>query len=255
MANTKVGTAEALYLYGISPEVKKAGKNTARIAASGIDGVHGVDALPCGGFLCWVSQVDQSAFAKALETNMENLDWLAEHGVRHQEAVAEIARNATIVPARFGTLFSGPAALEKNIRSREKALNQVFEKIADADEWGVKVFNERQPHTPAVTAAAATGREYQQEKAARIKRRPESSNEEVRELGDALASVARDSAPSGKVSGGQVDLVWQATFLVPRKKHAQWERVLREFVERWSGTRRIEVNGPWPPYSFVGDAG
>jgi hypothetical protein len=25
-------------------------------------------------------------------------------------------------------------------------------------------------------------------------------------------------------------------------------------VERWDGKRRIEVNGPWPPYSFVSDA-
>ena len=250
MANGKVATAEALYLYGISP----AARNVAKVSSQGIDGLHPVAALPCGDFLCWVSSVDPVAFPKQLETNMENLDWLAIHGVRHQEAVAEIARLVTLVPARFGTLFSGPKALEKNVRSREKALGKVFQKIAGADEWGVKVFSERQPQAPVATSAATSGREYLQQKAARVKRRAEGTNGNIQDLADALARVASDFAPSGKVSGGQAELVWQATFLVPRSKQAQWNRTLQEFVELWSGTRRIEVNGPWPPYSFVADA-
>jgi hypothetical protein len=48
--------------------------------------------------------------------------------------------------------------------------------------------------------------------------------------------------------------LWQATFLVPRAKRRQWDQTLKNFVERWDGQRRIEVNGPWPPYSFVSDA-
>jgi hypothetical protein len=69
-----------------------------------------------------------------------------------------------------------------------------------------------------------------------------------------LEKVAKDGAPSGKVSGTQPSLLWQATFLVPRSRRKQWEKVLSEFVGRWEGLRRIEVNGPWPPYSFVSDA-
>ena len=34
----------------------------------------------------------------------------------------------------------------------------------------------------------------------------------------------------------------------------QWDQALKNFVEKWEGKRRIEVNGPWPPYSFVSDA-
>ncbi|HYX53738.1 MAG TPA: GvpL/GvpF family gas vesicle protein [Candidatus Limnocylindrales bacterium] len=251
MANAKVAPAEALYLYGISP----AQQAPAKIGRAGIDGAHPIEAMPCGQFLCWVSRVDQAAFSRELETNMENLDWLAVHGVRHQEAVGEIARTMTVVPARFGTLFSGAKALEQNVRARKAALTKAFEKIVGADEWGVKVFNARQPQATLATPVAASGRDYLQQKAARIKRRAESGTEDLKELADALARVASDSAPSGKVSGGQADLVWQATFLVPRKKHAEWNRVLQEFVQRWSSTRRIEVSGPWPPYSFVADAG
>ena len=59
----------------------------------------------CGEFVCWVCEVDQEGFADAVERNMENLEWLALHGVRHQQAVGEVAEQMTIVPARFGTVF------------------------------------------------------------------------------------------------------------------------------------------------------
>ena len=61
--------------------------------------------------------------------------------------------------------------------------------------------------------------------------------------------------PAGKVSSGQRDLEWQASFLVPRAHRRQWDATLAEFATRWSGMRRIECTGPWPPYSFVAEEG
>jgi hypothetical protein len=262
MANPskKIGDPGALYLYGISqnpadPSAKKAGAKPAlpKIGSAGIDGVHAVQALVCGDFLCWVCKVDHASFADAVERNMENLEWLALHGVRHQQVVGEVAGQITIVPARFGTVFSGEPALIKNVLGRKAALNKVFARVAGGDEWGVKVFAERQA-APAAAPAARSGKEYLQQKAARLKTRPERNDPELQELATALSKIATDSAPSGKVSGTQPNLLWQATFLVPRNKRRQWDQVLRNFVERWDGRRRIEVNGPWPPYSFVSDA-
>lgn len=253
MANpsTKVAGQKGLYLYGVS---RAAGRKHAatKPASPGIDGESAVQALSCGDLLCWVSEVDHSSFAQAMERNIENLEWLALHSVRHQQVVGEIAAHTAIVPARFGTVFSGEAALLKDVLSRTAALKRVFERVAGADEWGVKVFAEKK--VSARSAAARSGREYLQQKASQIKERPDRNDPELREFAGELEKVASDTAPSGKVSGTQPSLVWQATFLVPRTRRRQWERVLGEFVERWAGLRRIEVNGPWPPYSFVADA-
>ncbi|HKR96778.1 MAG TPA: GvpL/GvpF family gas vesicle protein, partial [Candidatus Angelobacter sp.] len=135
-----MNTEKALYLYGISVAAKK---NTSRAPQKtnsvGIDGVSAVSVLACGDFLCWVSHVDQASFAQALERNMENLEWLALHSVRHQQVVGEVAAQMPIVPARFGTIFSGETALLENVTGRSKALAKVFDRIANADEWGVKV--------------------------------------------------------------------------------------------------------------------
>jgi hypothetical protein len=255
MASTKTkssGGEKGLYLYGVSRAASKKDGQAAKAGSPGIDGVSPVKAVACDDFICWVSEVDHAGFAQDMERNIENLEWLALHSVRHQQVVGEVAAQTAIVPARFGTVFSGEAALTKNVSGRGEALKKVFNRVADADEWGVKVFAEKK--APAKITAAHSGRDYLQQKAAQIKQRPERNDPELQKLAEALEKVATDAAPSGKVSGTQPSLLWQATFLVPRSRRKQWEKVLSEFVARWDGLRRIEVNGPWPPYSFVSDA-
>jgi hypothetical protein len=238
-----------------------------KIMSPGIDGdgSHSVQAVPCGDFICWVSAVDRAGFSQEIDRNRENLEWLALHGVRHQQVVAEIAAKEAMIPARFGTVFSGRQALLKNVQGRKSALKKVFARITGADEWGVKVFAEPRPVPEpqaepksgvqsGVQSNVRSGKEYLQHKAARMKRPPDRDDSGLREFAAALEKIAIDSAPTGKISGVQPDLLWQATFLVPRGRRKQWDRSLKEFLKQWSGSRRIEVNGPWPPYSFVSDA-
>ena len=190
-SNRKIAASGALYLYGISeaPAVSKPQQKPAKIGSVGIDGLHAVQALPCGDFLCWVCEVDQASFANAVERNMENLEWLALHGVRHQQVVGEVAEQMAIVPARFGTVFSGEPALLKDVQGRKAALKKVFARVAGGDEWGVKVFAERQVAAVAVTEARS-GKEYLQQKAARLKKRPERNDQELQELATALGKIA-----------------------------------------------------------------
>jgi len=240
----------ALYLYGIS---RSAGSKSAKLSNTGIDGVHPVQRVTCGEFICWVSAVDRTGFSEEITRNKENLEWLALHSVRHQQVVAEIAAKGAIVPARFGTIFSSESALLKNVESRKTALGKVFSRITDADEWGVKVFAE-QPAASEPPSEVHSGKEYLQQKAARLKRRPDRDDAGLSELSAELEKIASHSAPSGKISGVQPNLLWQATFLVPRGRRKQWDKALQGFVKKWGSSRRIEINGPWPPYSFVSDA-
>lgn len=250
MATRRLASGPALYLYCISPA---AWPETSKITSPGIDGNHAVQPVACGDFVCWVSAVDRNGFSEELNRNMDNLEWLALHGVRHQQVVAEIAAKMTVVPARFGTVFSGEQALLTNVQSRKPALTKVFARIANADEWGVKVFSEQRA-MPQIPAEVHTGKEYLQAKAARMKRPPDRDDTSLREFAAVLRKVAIGSEPTGKISGVQPDLLWQATFLVARARRKQWDQALKQFVKQWSGSRRIEVNGPWPPYSFVADA-
>ena len=239
----------ALYLYAIS----RASRKPIQVTSPGIDGLHPVGAVACGKFTCWVSPVGQEEFAQSMERNMENLEWLALHSVRHQQVVGELAAAVTVIPARFGTIFSGGGALTKDVQRRQRALEKVFRKIEDSDEWGVKVFAEETAPAP-VSVPTASGTDYLRQKAARLKRPAEQKDPELTGFRSELQGIAVAAAASGKISGGQPGLLWQSSFLLPRGRRKQWDRTLQKFVVKWQGRRRIEVNGPWPPYSFVTDA-
>ncbi len=253
------GKVSCLYLYGLS-QVSSSGKSNKgpgkisgpQIAVAGIDGSSEVKAIECAALLAWVSEVDAQGFAADLNSKMENLEWLADASVRHQRAVAAISEITELLPARFGTVFLGVDSLAVDIRSRKKQLSAAFTRIADAEEWGVKVFATEETARPVIEASS--GKDYLQKKARAIEARGNPvADEEIKELNSALAKIARASAKTGKVSGGLKGLQWQATFLVARNRRKQWEATLKRFSARWDESRRIECTGPWPPYSFVGD--
>ena len=235
---------QVFYFYGIT----ETGSGE-RLSAAGVDGSAAVEATPCVGLVCWASRVSSREFGDRLAENMENLEWLAAASVRHQRVVGEIAARTAILPARFGTIFLSEASLEAHVRKHKRSLLAAFRRIASADEWGVKVFAVSSSRPAALRAAS--GAEYLRRKAAALTTSRGAFDPEVRSFAQALRRVAQNSAAGGKVSGGQRDLVWQASFLLRRSRQKQWRAVLDRFAARWQKTRRIECSGPWPPYSFV----
>jgi hypothetical protein len=239
---------EALYLYGVSPLVPI--KEKPAISGPGIDGEHRVETIPCSGLLCWITRVNAHEFAAELNRKMEELEWLAESSVRHQRVVAAISAKTSLLPTRFGTVFLTENSLAADISARKTMLSAAFKRVADSDEWGVKVFVTAPPKSALVEAKS--GRDYLQKKAKAIAASGKPSPDgEIEKFSAELEKIARDTALTGKVSSGQQGLQWQASFLLPRSRRKQWDAVLKKYAERWAGSRRIESSGPWPPYSFV----
>ncbi len=247
VARATVPTGKALYLYGISAAKDK----KPAITVPGIDGSGRVQPMKVGAFVCWVAPVDAEEFGADLNANMENLEWLADASVRHQRAVADIAEHTSILPARFGTVFLSLASLEEHVRTQQKALESALKRVAGADEWGVKVFREI-AHSTGAAITADSGSDYLKKKATLMhSAENRGADEEIQKFAAELAKLARASAATGKVSGTQRDLMWQASFLLPRSKQKQWDAALKRWANRWGESRRIEATGPWPPYSFV----
>ena len=238
--------SQVLYLYGIT----RSGKGSVPKLA-GIDGSASVEAVPCAGLVCWTSRVDKKEFAENLAGNMENLEWLAEVSVRHQQVVAAIAGSRDILPARFGTVFRTPASLAADVDKHKALLSRDLKRIIGCEEWGLKIFSLRSQATAAI--AAKSGRDYLRAKAAALhaELRP-GDDEEVQRLERALKQMAVASAPGGgAVSRGQRGLEWQGSLLVKRRQRRKLQQLVARFSQEWEGARRIELSGPWPPYSFV----
>jgi hypothetical protein len=201
--------------------------------------------------VCWISGVDGKEFADNLAANMENLEWLAEVSVRHQQVVAAIAAAGDILPARFGTVFRSLASLTDHIVRQKEVLEHDLKRISGCEEWGVKVFGA--PSRPQAAVEAKSGRDYLRAKAAALhSETPKGVDRELQRLLSGLQEVAVESAPgSGAVSRGQRGLQWQGSLLVKRSRRAKLQQLTARFSKEWEGVRRIELSGPWPPYSFV----
>ncbi len=218
-AQLKRPDGRVLYLYGISESRPATAAEEIGVALSKIE------AVDCGGIVCWVSWVSGIDFEQNLAQNMENLDWLAEASVAHQRAVSAIARETEILPARFGTVFRSETSLRLHVRGRARHLN------------------------PKVRS----GKDYLKAKAALLPKRRESpsANGELEKFEEALKQIASETAKLGNISSGQRGLAFQTSLLVKREDRKKLESLLKKFSESWESRRRIECTGPWPPYSFV----
>ena len=237
-----------LYLYGISRN------GNFDITEPGVDGAGIVEPLACSGLICWISRVSRNDFASRLNEHMQDLDWLAAAGVRHQQVVAAIAAQSDVLPARFATVFLTPDSLERHIRDQKPVLLAAFERIDGCDEWGVKIH--AVPHSVEVTersrnkGAARSGREYLERKAATLQARPAKADPAFEEFAKDLGRHSREAARI-TAQGTQPGLEWQASFLVPRRQKNAFLAMTSRYAERWRDRHRVECTGPWPPYSFV----
>lgn len=233
-----------LYLYGISAKAPKT-----KISGS-IDASAAVEHVEHAGLTAWFSRVSSREFGEELSANMENLEWLSGASVRHQRVVAQIAEATTVLPARFGTVFTTDESLARHIAEQKDKLKATLDRIDGTEEWGIKLF--LNPSPPASPIEAASGRDYLRAKATMVQVKKQAQlDPDVVEFARKLQSIAAESAPAGKVSSGQNNLEWQASFLVRKKDRPKWDQVLKSYATRWADRREIQCTGPWPPYSFV----
>jgi len=239
-----------LYLYAISQMPDSAAPS---ISAEAIDGVARVEAIRCSDYLCWISRVSKHEFADRLNERMQDLEWLATSGLRHQRVVAELSAHLTVLPARIGTVFLSEESLAQHVKKRKAALGKAFERVANADEWGIKVFAVL-ASKPTPVAKDASGADYLKRKAQLMKPRGDKKlGTDVQEFIAMLTKLSVAASPGGKASAGQPGLVWHGAFLVRRKDRKKLEAALSKYATRWKDARRIDCSGPWPPYSFVGE--
>jgi hypothetical protein len=239
-----------LYLYAITKVPKGP---LPSIVAEGIDGSAPIEGLVREGHVCWISRVARDQFADDLAERMQDLEWLATAGLRHQRAVGEIAGKLSSLPARFGTVFLNEDSMAQHLQARQSVLRAAFVRVAEADEWGIKLFAlAPSPSSPAVPAVS--GSDYLKMKAEVLRpQRRKSLDRDVRAFIASLDGLAVASSPGGKASAGQPGLIWHGSFLIRRKDRAKLEAILKKYATKWHGNRRIDWSGPWPPYSFVGE--
>jgi hypothetical protein len=199
----------------------------------------------------------------AINRGLADLDWVSRAAVAHEAVVESFIAETAVLPMKLFTIFRSDDRAIAHVRGERQRIAAAVKRVADHQEWGVRVVLDRaraaSARKKAAPKAAASGLAYLARKKAQRDAAVELSEharDTVAALYDRLAARSRESkrrmASELPVQGGP--LLLDAAFLVPRKRatsfHAMAVKESRSLARHGYG---LTLTGPWPPYSFVQD--
>jgi hypothetical protein len=229
-----------------------------------LDGVGGatVRAIAHRDLTVLVSTVDLADFGEsALRRNLETLAWVEKMARRHDEVVRRSAAATTaLAPFRLVTIYRSDTAACDRIEELYDDLVVALERIDRRSEWSVKIYDRQEPLPPASTSPAepsGAGVAYLQRRRAEIQQRQEAASHKLTladqlfwDLVPAVAATRRLSAQDQRLTGRREPMLSNATFLVDDQRSTEFLDLVDILRSKYPSLD-IEVNGPWPPYSFA----
>jgi Gas vesicle synthesis protein GvpL/GvpF len=250
-------STQATYTYAVA----RAFDEAALAAQRGVDGapvylvrhrdiVAVASALP-------EAAADEAAWRGRLET----LDELAVLARCHHAVVAAAAAQAVTIPFRLATVHFGDDRVAELLRREYPRLAATLDRLAGRVELGVKVYAEAPPAPPAGSGQVATGRDYLRQRRQERDQR-EQAWRHATAAADRLAAGLAQLAVASRRHRPQDGRLWPAGG--PNVMNAAYlvaERTAGAFADRARGLAadmpgvRVEVTGPWAPYSFADVSG
>jgi hypothetical protein len=204
------------------------------------------------------------------DERLRDLAWIGPRVIRHQEVVAGVMRHSPVLPARFGTIFSSPANLEKLLQDHHDTIDKFLEGVTGKEEWALKGLLNRSGAKEKLLSlklareeerlgALSSGKRYFQEQRLRAacdqelqRWLQEVCRELWADLRDFVVEVRERRLLSREAAGSGRDMVLNWAFLVPEKAAPSLRTRIKEANARHSRCGLVfECTGPWPPYSFT----
>jgi len=234
-----------------------------------------------------VSSVPDTGFD---ERSLEALPRLAEVARAHHAVVAGVAAHTVTLPCRLATIHRGDDRVVAVLRDRYPRLRAALDRLAGRVELGVKVYTEAGPpavaasgppaEVPAGTGptaalgglpsnihtdaepptagspeAARSGRDYLRRRRAEQRAREEgrgAAHQAAERMDAELAALAADHRrhrpQDRRLSGAEGEHILNVAYLVAADQVGAFTAQARALA---GGGLRVEVTGPWAPYSFA----
>jgi hypothetical protein len=203
--------------------------------------------------------------ADALRRNLEDLDWLEATARAHHRVIDAVARQGPLVPMRLATVYSGDESLGAMLAARSADFRAALARITGRQEWGVKAYAARQsepggagsgtePTRPGGGAGAAYLRRRRDELASQKDARRETlASAEIihAELSRHAAETRVHPPQAPQLTGSKAPMILNTAYLLDDERGEDFAAVVTALGEEHPGVR-LELTGPWPPYSFAG---
>lgn len=168
---------------------------------------------------------------------------------RYDAAIRRLHERRAIVPARFGSCFSGLDEIAFVLRSRSRSLGSALDRVRRRAQMTVRILppsrRERPSRPPArivnsdrlAPNAAGRGTRYLRERAAR--------ESDIPGFGGVREAVRRWVRAEQVEKQGRIVSVYH---LVPRGAVTSYVRAAGHAAA--AAGLRVVITGPWPPYAF-----
>ena len=209
-----------------------------------------------------VCDVDLGDFGEeALARNLEDLTWLEEVARGHDDVVRGVAGTAATAPMRLVTICSSDASVREHIEQRYDELVDVLDRVEGRREWSVKAYAVPSTQEPGPDSSEGTstgaGAAYLQRKRQLANRRRAATERSI-EVADRIHSELADHAVAGrrlqpqdpKLTGRTEPMILNGAYLVPVEGGDDFVTAVSALADRLDDAT-VEVQGPWPPYSFA----
>jgi gas vesicle protein GvpL/GvpF len=221
-----------------------------------------------------VSQVPRFTYnEERLADHLTDATWTAIRAMRHETVVEYVARRATVIPLRFGTIYLERTGIEQMLGAQRRELQEIIEQLRGREEWGVNVYCDRTALLSSITSVSPVLRDL----AERAKQAPPGQSYLIQKKIEALRVDEARAAVNGIVDQIEEKLKEQSddvrrlrilkvettehgelkakfAFLVQRSGFDQFREAAERLAqEHQNAGLRLELTGPWPVYNFVQD--
>ncbi|MFB7137996.1 GvpL/GvpF family gas vesicle protein [Streptomyces sp. NPDC056237] len=212
-----------------------------------------------------VSPVPERDFLEAaLRVHLEDLEWLESVARSHHHVIEALAARTTVLPLRLTTVYLDDERVRVMLRSRHEALDRRLTDLAAQVEWGIKLYVEtaaasESPADAELVSDLSPGRAYlKQHRAQRHAR--EEAYQDAERAPERVQAAARAHAvdrvqprpQQGELARRPGENVVNDAYLVPLHRAEGFRAAVMRAAEGLHCVR-IEITGPWPPYSFAAE--
>ncbi|MCK7624358.1 GvpL/GvpF family gas vesicle protein [Streptomyces sp. RS10V-4] len=255
---------EVTYAYGVARDAD----GTLSEALAGVAGVAGapvrlVRAERRGDVVVAAGSVPAEDFDEdALRGHLEDLDWLEAVARAHHRVIERLADRTTVLPLRLATVYLNDDRVRAMLGARLEVFARRLSELDGLLEWGVKIYvdtaaAEAEPGGGPAEPFAGSGRDYLRRRRA-VRNARDDAFRGAEEAAERVVAAARGSAveraqhrpQEGALAGGTGQNVVNDAYLVPVRRAEQFRSEVERAADGLPGIR-VEVTGPWAPYSFT----
>ncbi|MFP7492433.1 GvpL/GvpF family gas vesicle protein [Terribacillus saccharophilus] len=261
-----------VYLYGVVPadEIKEKPFNT----FTGIDKGQEASVKIFGKLAAIYTEVDAEQYeGETLEKRMkEDLEWLQDSAMHHHEALLALQKEYTLIPMKFCTIYVSEESLEQKLLEQQSTVLEMFNRIADSEEWNLKIYCDDTPlrehvlqHNPNIKEkleeieSLPPGRQFfAKRKIDQLvdEELDKEKNDFCEQVHAELIGMSSEDKVktnwSRDVTGKELEMSWNSVYLIPENKVEGFlDLIQQKNEENASAGWRFEATGPWPAYHFV----